>query len=430
MSSTGGKPAKRVVVLGGGFAGVYCARRLARLTRGAGVEVLLIDRRNYFVFTPLLVEAGTGSLEPRHAVVSIRAMIGAASFRLGEVAGLDPAARMVVVRVPELGRDERVAYDHCVIALGSVTRLPDVPGLREHGIGMKGTGDAVALRDRAIRLLELADAAADEVERRALLHFVVVGGNFTGAEVAGEFDAFLRRARRRYPNIGRGDIRITLVELGERILGALGPELGDYAAAQMRKRGIEILIRETVSRIEPGRVTLRSGRALASHTVIWCAGIAPPPVLASMPLPFDERGYILCERDLRVKGFDNLWGIGDCAVNTDASGKAYPATAQHGLREGEHAARNIARVLAGKPTTPCDLVDQGSLAALGCRTGVARVWGVKVSGFWAWWLWRTVYLIKMPGVGRKIRVATDWTLDLLFVRDYVQLGVHRAERWE
>lgn len=420
---------RRVVILGGGFAGAYCARDLSRRVRGSGVEILVIDRHNYFVFSPLLVEAGTGSLEPRHAVVSIRGMIGAASFRLGEVTGLDAAARAVTLSIPELDRRERVEFDHAVIALGSVTRLPDVPGLREYGFGMKGTGDAVALRDRVIRLLELADASPDPAERRALLHLVVVGGNFTGAEVAGEFHAFLARAARRYRGIPPGEARVTLVEREERILHALGPRLGDYAARHMRRRGIDVLTRESVRAVEPARVTLTGGRVLESRTVVWCAGIAPPPAVASMGLPLDARGYILCERDLRVKGLDRVWAVGDAAVNTDAAGRPYPATAQHALREGRVAAANIARALAGRPTRPCDLVDQGSLAAIGCRTAVAKVFGVRLAGFFAWWLWRTVYLLKMPGLGRKVRVAADWTLDLLFPRDDVQLGVHRAEEW-
>ncbi len=388
---------------------------------------MVIDRRNYFVFSPLLVEAGTGSLEPRHTVVSIRSMIGSATFRFGVVADLDPEAREVVVRVPELGREDRIRYDHCVIALGSVTRLPDVPGLREFGYEMKDAADAVALRDRAIRLLEIADATGNAATRRALLRFVVVGGNFTGSEVAGEYDAFLRQARRKYRNIASDDIRVTLVEHGSGILHAIGPDLGRYAEERLRARGIEILLHETVTRIEPGCVTLRNGGVLGCHTVIWCAGIAPPPVLARMPLPVDHLGWLVCERDTRVRGFENLWGIGDCAVNDDPTGMAYPATAQHGIGEGRHCALNIARALAGQPTTPCDLKDKGSLAALGCRTGVARVFGIKLHGFTAWWLWRTVYLLKMPGLGRKIRVAMDWTLELLFTREYVQLGVHRPE---
>jgi NADH dehydrogenase len=173
---------------------------------------------------------------------------------------------------------------------------------------------------------------------------------------------------------------------------------------------------------------LSSGEAVPSATVLWAAGIAPPPALARLGLPVDVRGYLVCERDLRVKGESSIWGIGDCAVNEDAEGKAYPATAQHAIREGVWAARNIARALRNEPATPCNIKSQGSLAALGCRTGVANVFGIKISGFWAWWLWRTVYLLKMPGIGRKLRVALDWTLELFFKRDYVQLGVHRPPR--
>jgi NADH dehydrogenase len=175
-------------------------------------------------------------------------------------------------------------------------------------------------------------------------------------------------------------------------------------------------------------VTLQNGEVLSARTVVWAAGIEPPPILATTGLPRDQRGYLICERDLRVQGTTNIWGIGDCAVNTDAKGQAYPATAQHGIREGAHAARNIARVLDGQPAMPCDIQTQGYLAALGCRTGVANLFGVKISGFAAWWMWRTVYLLKMPGLARKVRIALDWTLELFFRRDYVQLGVHKINR--
>jgi NADH dehydrogenase len=173
-----------------------------------------------------------------------------------------------------------------------------------------------------------------------------------------------------------------------------------------------------------------SGRRISrvrTRTVIWCAGIAPTPLTLEVDVPRDERGYILCERDLRVRGMENVWAIGDCAVNLDAQGRAYPATAQHAVQQGKHLARNLALLLAGRAALPCDIVDKGSLAALGCRTGVAKVFGLRFSGFAAWWLWRTVYLLKMPGWGRRVRVALDWTLDLFFRRDYVQLGVHRRE---
>ncbi len=412
-----------IVVLGGGYAGAYCAQALERRLRPDAADILVIDRQNYFVIFPLLVEAGTGSLEPRHAVVSIRAFLKRSEFRMTEVTGLDTAARQVLCRDQD-GTEQRIGYDHLVIALGSSTMLPPVPGLREHALQMKSMSDAVALRDRAIQMLELA--AADAGGRRAaLLHFVIVGANFTGAEVAGELDALLRAAVKRYRVLSQRDIKITLIDRSDRILAALDPSLSEYARQNMARRGIDIRLHESVSRIDATSVTLASGPVLAAHTTIWAAGIAPPRALGRFGLPVDQRGYLVCERDLRVKGFENIWGVGDSAVNNDADGKSYPATAQHAVREGAWAAKNIARVLKSQATLPCDIQSQGSLAALGCRTGVANIFGFKVSGFAAWWLWRTVYLLKMPGLGRKIRIALDWTLDLLFRRDYVQLGVHR-----
>jgi len=412
----------RIVILGGGYAGAYCAQALERRLGPAAADILVVDRQNYFIVFPLLVEAGTGSLEPRHAVVSIRSFLRRAGFRLAEVVGLEPGRNEVLLRDPETGEERRLPYDHLVIALGSITKLPSVPGLREHALQMKSMADAVGMRDRAIRMLELADADPDL--RRALLHFVIVGANFTGAEVAGELDAFLRTAVKRYRNLSRDDIRITLIDHGDRILAALDPSLSEYARRNMLRRGIDVRLHETVTAIDERTATLGSGQVLAARTVIWAAGIAPPRVIRRLGLPVDERGYLVCDRDLRVRGHPNIWAIGDCAVNNDAHGQAYPATAQHAVREGAHAARNIARVLAGSPALPCNLRSKGSLAALGCRTGVAVVFGIKLSGFPAWWLWRTVYLLKMPGLGRKVRIALDWTLDLFFRRDYVQLGVH------
>jgi NADH dehydrogenase len=413
----------RIVIIGGGFAGAYCAQALER-QRLRDARVLLLDRNNYFPFYPLLVEAGTGSLEPRHAVVSIRSFLKRAEFEMAEVVGADLGRGLVRVRAAESRAERDVGFDHLVIALGSVTNLPPVPGLREHGWQIKSVGEAVALRDRTIRMLEAAAATRDAAERRAMLRFVIVGGNFTGAEVAGELSAFLDDAIRDYGPLQRDDATVTLIDRGERILSALDPELSAYAAKSLARRNVDIRLHESVTEIEAARVRLASGPWLDARTVIWAAGIAPPPVVKEMGLPLDQRGYILCEPDLRVRGFENVWGVGDAAVNPGPDGHAYPATAQHGLREGKWCARNIAAVMRGKPTIPCRIRSQGSLAALGCRTGVANVMGFKVSGFAAWWLWRTVYLMKMPGVGRKIRVALDWTLDLFFPRDIVQLGVH------
>jgi NADH dehydrogenase len=411
------------VVIGGGFAGAYCAQALERKLRPSEAEIVLLDRNNYFIFYPLLVEAGTGSLEPRHAVVSIRSFLDRTRFVMSEVVGADLESRRVLCRTAGEEQLTHLKYDHLVLAPGSVTRLPAVPGLTEHGFEMKSLADAVRLRDHAIRQLERADASPDEAERRRMLHFIVVGGNFTGVEVAGEFQVFLRRAARRYRAVSADDVTVTVVELGSRILPALDEDLARYATERMRQRGIRVELGVTVVSIGPDGVDLSSGDRLQSETVIWCAGIAPSPLLDRLALPRNAQGYVVCDRDLRVESLPNVWAVGDSAVNTGPDGDAYPATAQHAVQQGKHLAENLARTLRGQATLPCDIRSKGALAALGCRTGVAKVFGVKLSGFPAWFLWRTVYLLKMPGWARRLRVALDWTMDLVFPNEAVQLGL-------
>lgn len=421
MGSSGRRP--RIVIVGGGFGGAYCAQKLERLLRPGEAEIVLLDRNNYFIFYPLLVEAGTGSLEPRHAVVSIRSFLDRTRFVMADVVGVDRDRREVVACLPEGSRELRLAYDHLVLTPGSVTRPSEIPGLREHGFEIKSLADAVTLRDHAIRQLERADAVEDPQIRRQLLHLVVVGANFTGVEVAGEFQVFLQRARRRYTSIRRDDVKVTLVEIGPRILPALDSDLAEYATERMVRRGIAVRLGTSVSSVEAHRVVLSDGSPLATETVIWCAGIAPSPLVSRLSVPVDERGYILCDRELRVHGSKDEWAIGDSAVNIGPDGGPYPATAQHAVQQGQYLARNLVRVLRAREPLPCDIRSKGALAALGCRTGVAKVFGIKLSGFPAWFLWRTVYLMKMPGVARRLRVALDWTMDLLFPRDIVQLGL-------
>jgi NADH dehydrogenase len=418
----------RIVIVGGGFGGAYCAQKLERLLRPGEAEVVLLDRNNYFIFYPLLVEAGTGSLEPRHAVVSIRSFLDRTRFVMAEVMSVDRDRREVVARLPDGRRDFRLAYDHLVLTPGSVTRLPEIPGLKDHAFEIKSLADAVHLRDHAIRQLERADAVGDQTMRRRLLQFVIVGANFTGVEVAGEFQVFLQRARRRFANIDQEDIAVTLVEIGPRILPALDRDLAEYATERMKRRGMDVRLQTSVVSVEAQQVVLSDGTRLATETVIWCAGIAPSPLVERLPVPVDDRGYILCDRELRVQGSDSVWAIGDSAVNLGPEDAPYPATAQHAVQQGLQLARNLVRVLRGRPPLPCDIRSKGALAALGCRTGVAKVFGVKLSGFPAWFLWRTVYLMKMPGLARRLRVALDWTMDLLFPKDIVQLGLSEAPR--
>jgi NADH dehydrogenase len=414
---------QKIVIVGGGFGGAYCARALERIPRADRLDVTLIDRNNYFLFYPLLVEAGVGSLEPRHVVAPIRSFLRATQFRMAEVGDIDLDRRRVHCRHPVTGRAESLPYDQLVLAPGSVTRLPDVAGLREHGHEMKGLGDAVALRDRAVASLEAAAAEPDRQRRRQLLHFVVVGANFTGVEVAGEYDHFLSDAVRRYPGLSKGDQRVTLVEMADRILPALDEGLAAYARRHLERRGVDVRLNTTVERIGRERVTLSDGEQLAAETVIWCAGIAPNPLLARLDLPRDEHGYLECEADLRVAGREDVWALGDAAVNRDRHGETRPATAQQAVQQARCLARNLGRAASGQPTRALSGRSLGSVAALGCRTGVAKVLGVKLSGFPAWWLYRTIYLLKMPGLARKLRIALDWTIGLLFSPDVVQLGV-------
>jgi NADH dehydrogenase len=241
--------------------------------------------------------------------------------------------------------------------------------------------------------------------------------------VAGEFLEFLRRSARLYRNVRPQEASVTLLEITDRILSALDPDLSEYATSRMTRAGVQVRLRTSVTRIEPKRIELSTGESLESHTVIWCAGIAPNPVIAQLALPKDPCGYLVTERDLRVSGFANLWAIGDCAVNPGPDGKPYPATAQHAVREAEHAAGDIVRLMRKLPTRPTQIPSRGSIASIGCRTGVAKIFGLKLSGFWAWWLYRSFYLMKMPGLARKIRVALDWTMDLLLPQPSVQLDI-------
>lgn len=423
MSATTSESPPRIVVVGGGFGGAFAVQRLVKRLSLDEAEVLLIDRNNFFVFHPFLVEAGTGSLHPQHAVVGLRAFTGAGNLLMGEFTGADLSRCVVTVRLTGQEQVREIPYDELVLALGSVTNLPPIPGLAEHAFQVKGVADAIALRDRAISLLEQSEQCDDEIQRRSLLHFVVVGSSFTGVEVAGEFEVFLKRACRRYANFSASDISVTLVDIADRILPNLDSGLAAFAADKLRSRGINLRLGTSVHELTSDGVQLADGSRLEAATVIWCAGIAPNPTLANLDLPTDNRGWVLCDPDLRVNGHRHVWAIGDCAVNPAPDGRPYPATAQAAVQQGRAVAANLTRVLKGQPTEPCIIKDRGALVALGCRTGVASIGPFRLAGFPAWFLWRSVYLMKMPGWGRRLRVALEWSIDLVFGRDDVQLGV-------
>jgi NADH dehydrogenase len=419
---------KRVVILGGGFGGAYAAQKLGRIMP-ADWQVTLIDRNNFLLFYPLLIEAGVGSLEPRHVVVPIRKfMPRRGEFVMAEVREIDLERQHVDFRVIGADDHETMHYDHLVIGLGSVTKLPNVPGLKENGFQLKSLGDAVEFRDRGIRLLEYANTIKDEAKRRAVLRIVIVGANFTGIELAGEYQDFLEDAAKEYPNIGRDEVEVIVVEYANRILSVLDEDLAGFAQRHLEKRGLRILTNTSVTDVRPDQVTLTTGEVIPTYTAVWCAGITPNPLIKKTSgLPVDEKGYILSGRNMQVHGYANVWAIGDCAVVRDASGQPYQATAQNATREGAHVAGNIRSATRSEPLSDFDYKTAGSLAALGCRNAVAKLMGVKLSGFPAWFMYRTIYMLKMPGLGRKIRLIMDWTVDLITKRDVVQLGVRRPE---
>lgn len=419
---------RRVVIVGGGFAGAYCARELEKRLGADEVEITLLDRRNYLVFHPLLLEAGTGELEPRHVVVAIRSFLKRSHLIVGDMRQIDFQNKRVHYDVLEGKEHRELNYDHLVLAMGSVTNMPPVPGLKEYSYEIKGLADAVALRDRAVQVLESASLMDDPARRKAALHLVVVGGSYTGVETAGLFHEYMREAAEKYPRLDPAEVQTTLVERGPAILKTVDEKLSAYASRRLRKRGVQVLCNETISAIEPGAVVLGSGRRLESNTCVWAAGIMPPPEVIGMPLPADRLGYLESDPELRIKGQENVWGIGDCTVNPSPEGTPYPATAQHAIREGICCARNIASVIHGQEPQPLKYQTRGYFACFSRHDAVAKVFGLRLSGFIAWWFYRSFYLMQMPGWGRRFRLAVDWTLSLLFSQDFVELGVHRAVR--
>jgi len=421
----------RVVILGGGFGGLAVARELERrLPRHAHVTITLVNRDNFFLFTPMLHEVAASDLDVTTIVNPLRKLLRRTSLFIGTVDGIDTTARTVTVSHAEGGHTHALRYDHLVIALGAQTNFFGIPGVAERAITMKTLGDAIELRDQLIRHLEEADFECNVGVRRPLLTCVVAGGGFAGVETVAAVNDFLHAALPFYGNLSRHDLRVMIVHAGPSLLPELGEALGRYARERLVERGVEVVLGTRVSAIDGDVVALSDGRHVDARTLVWTAGSAANPVLADIPCT-TERGRIVVDACLRVRGLPNVWALGDCAHIPDAAtGGAFPPTAQHALREGRCAARNIAAVLRGEPPAPFAFSTIGLLAAIGRRTGVADILGVKFSGFAAWWLWRTIYLAKLPRFEKKLRVALDWTLDVLFSKDLVQLGTRRAPRAE
>jgi NADH:quinone reductase (non-electrogenic) len=412
----------RIVIAGGGFAGLYAAMHFdKRLARRTEVEITLISRENFILFTPMLHEIAAGDLLPSDIVNPLRRILRHVKFVEAEIREVDVNARKIR-SVHGIGEDNlELEYDHLLLALGSETNFFDNQGARDWAVTMKNVMDAALLRNRMVALLEDAALQKNEAARRELLTFVTAGGGFAGAETTGAVNDFLRETARFYPSLDENMIRVVVIHPGPYLLPELGEELGRYAERKLIERKVEVIKGVKVANYDGSIVKLNDGRSIPAATLIWTAGVKPSPVIASLPVA-KEKGRVRVNENLAVPGATGLWAVGDCAAVPDSrSGQFYPPTAQHGLREGVVAAKNIERAILGQPLKAFRFQTLGLLAAIGHHTGVAMVFGMKFSGFIAWWLWRSIYLMKLPRLAKKLRVVIAWTLDLFFGRDITQI---------
>jgi NADH:quinone reductase (non-electrogenic) len=412
--------ATRIVIAGGGFAGLYAAKHLDdTLAKRRDIEVTLISRENFILFTPMLHEVAAGDLSPSDIVNPLRRILRRVNVVQAEIDAIDLAKKKVRCLGGLRDVELEFEFDHLLLALGAETNFFDIPGVRDWAVTMKNLADAALLRNRMVALLEEASLRNDETARRELLTFVTAGGGFSGAETTGAINDFLRETARFYPTIKEEMIRIVLVHGGEHLLPELGKELGRYAEHKLCNRGVEVIDGALVTGYDGSVVELSNGKSIPAATVIWTAGAKPSPVIEGLPCQ-KQRGRLLVDECLAVTGVPGLWAVGDCAAVPDGTGGFYPPTAQHGMREAVAAAKNIARAVVGEPLKPFHYKTIGMLASIGHHSGVAMLFGVKFSGFIAWWMWRSVYLLKLPRLAKKIRVMMDWTLDLFFGRDIEQ----------
>jgi NADH dehydrogenase len=395
------------LIAGGGFAGAYVARYLGK--RGCTI----VSPENFMLFTPMLPEAASGSLEPRHVVVPLRLMCPHAELLLGRLTALDADARAVTVD----GSFE-VSYDRLVLALGSVSRSLPIPGLAEHGLGFKDLADAIHLRNYVLQRLEAAAMSPESAERE--LSFVFVGAGYAGVEALAELSDLVRDALSHYPELKGHPQRWVLVDAAPKILPEIPTRLGEYAAHQLEKRGIEIHVGTTLESVDGEAALLSNGTRIPTATLVWTAGVRANPALAGLGLTLDERHRVQVDETLRVKGRENIWALGDCAgvPNAATPGVPDPPTSQHALRQ----ARRLAKNLTGDPQ-PYRYRSLGQVATLGRYKGIAAVLGLRLTGFLGWFVTRTYHLYQLPLLSRKLRVVTDWTVSLLFSRDIAELGM-------
>jgi NADH dehydrogenase len=421
----GGDPTAphRILILGGGYVGLYTALRLRRRLRRGEATITVVDPRSYMTYQPFLPEASAGSLSPRHVVVPLRRVLKGCEVINARVVGLDHERRRA--RLDPLDGDAYdVEYDTVVVALGSVARTLPIPGLAEQGVGFKTVEEAIYLRNQVLHCLDVAESTPDAARKRRVLTFVVVGGGYAGIEALAELEDMARDATKYYRTITPDDLRFVLVEATDRILPEVGREMGEYTANELRERGIDLRLKTRLESCVDGHVVLSDGERFETDTLVWTAGVKANPVLQDFGLPLDDRGRLRCLPTLQVDGVEGAWGAGDATAVPDLTnpGETCSPSAQHAVRQARLLGDNIVAVLRGKAPREYRHKYAGSVASLGLHKGVAQVYGIKLKGVPAWFMHRTYHWSRVPTLNRKIRVVTDWTLALFFRRETISLG--------
>ncbi len=427
MTDAAPRPLPHILIVGGGYVGMYTAIRLLRRLRDGEADVTVVDPRSYMTYQPFLPEAAAGSIQPRHVVVPLRRVLRGAEVISGAVTSVDHGRKVATVQ-PLEGRPFELAYDHLVVAVGSVARTLPIPGLAEWGTGFKNVEEAIQLRNRVIECLDIAESTRDADIRRRNLTFVVVGGGYAGIEALGELEDMARYATRYYRTIGPTDMRWVLVEASGRILPEVGEDMGRYALEQLRERGIDCRLDTRLESCVGGRVVLSDGEAFDCETLVWTAGVKPNPLVTRTGFPLDERGRLKGTARLQVEGLTDAWVAGDCGAVPDLAvggGATTSPSAQHAVRQAKQLGDNLVAVLRGREPAEYRHKHAGSVASLGLYKGVAQVYGVKLKGFPAWFMHRTYHMSRVPTLARKTQVVLDWTQAFFFKREIVSLwGMH------
>ena len=412
------------MIAGGGFGGLYAARKLERKLPKHSSRITLVTDVNFLLYTPLLPGAAAGSLEPRHVVVPLREELDWTDIRMGRVTSADPDASELSFTSID-GRPQTLPYDQLIVALGSVSRTLPVPGLAEHGLGFKNLAEAIALRNRALMNLEIAESLEDPEERREYLTFVFVGAGYAGLEGIAELQDYISHVMERYPRCRLDGGRWVLVEAEDRVMQEINPSLAAFAERELRGRGIEIRTSTRLDEMDERSATLSTGERIPTRTLCWTAGVKPTAVVGKLGLPLTPQGRIEVDATMKVAGRDNVWAVGDAAAVPDPAQHRKaptPPTCQHALRQGKVVAGNVAATLRGNRPRPFRYRTLGVFVDMGHRKAVAEVLTIKLRGFLAWFVARSYHMTQMPGNARRVRLIVDWTVELMFGRAAAELG--------